>query len=148
MLDNMEQIPIADLYVIAVGTNDVRYRDVSVCAMNFDEYVSRIDQLKDKLLEKSPGAKFVFIAPWYSTEADIYCPMTFEEKTAMNDLYSSALEKYCSENGFTYINANDYIKGILTTSPDITYLLDHIHPNASKGVVMYSEAVLLSGKEQ
>lgn len=148
MLDNIEQIPIADLYVIAVGTNDVRYRDASVCAMNFDEYVSRIDQLKDKLLEKSPGAKFVFIAPWYSTEADIYCPMTFEEKTAMNDLYSSALEKYCSENGFTYINANDYIKGILTTSPDITYLLDHIHPNASKGVVMYSEAVLLSGKEQ
>ena len=148
MLDNIEQIPIADLYVIAVGTNDVRYRDASVCAMNFDEYVSRIDQLKDKLLEKSPGAKFVFIAPWYSTEADIYCPMTFEEKTAMNDLYSSALEKYCSDNGFTYINANDYIKGILTTSPDITYLLDHIHPNASKGVVMYSEAVLLSGKEQ
>ena len=146
ILENADKIPASDLYVIAIGTNDVRYRDESVCAMTSDEYISRIDQLKDKLLEKNPDARFVFIAPWYSTEADIYCPMTFEAKTAMNTEYSSALEKYCSDNGFNYINANEYIKGILTVSPDITYLLDHIHPNASKGVVMYSEAVLLSGK--
>lgn len=146
LLENEDKIPASDLYVIAIGTNDVRYRDESVCAMTSDEYINRIDQLKDKLLEKNPDARFVFIAPWYSTEADIYCPMTFEAKTKMNAEYSSALEKYCSDNGFKYIDANEYIKGILIVSPDITYLLDHIHPNASKGVVMYSEAVLLSGK--
>ena len=148
MLDNIDLIPVADLYVVAIGTNDVRYRDASVCAMTYDEYINRIDQLKSKLLDKSPNADFVFIAPWYSTEADIYSPLEFEDKTALNNQYSTALEKYCSDNGLTYINANDYISGILTTSPDITYLLDHIHPNASKGVVMYSEAVLLSGKDR
>jgi hypothetical protein len=70
--------------------------------------------------------------------------LSFEEKTAMNEEYSTALEKYCSENSFMYINANPYKKDILTVYPDRDYLLDHIHPNASKGVVLYSEAVLVS----
>ena len=144
MLDHINEIPSADLYVIALGTNDVRYRDESICAMTSDSYVERIDELKTKLLSVSSGAEFIFIAPWYSTDGDPYCMLSFEEKTAMNEEYSTALEKYCSENSFMYINANPYIKDILTVYPDRDYLLDHIHPNASKGVVLYSEAVLVS----
>lgn len=144
---NKEHIPEADLYVIAIGTNDVRYRDESVCAMTSDSYIKAIDELTNGLKAKSPEAEFIFIAPWYSTEADPYTPLSFEEKTAMNNEYSAALEKYCADNSLMYINANGYIRGVLITSPDKTYLLDHIHPNASKGVIMYSEAVLLSGRD-
>ena len=146
LIENVDYIPAADLYVIAIGTNDVRYRDENTCAMTSDIFTDRIDELKNALLSKSPDARFVFIAPWYSTEAEPYSPLSFEEKTALNNEYSDALEKYCADNSFMYINANGYIRGVLTVSPDKTYLLDHIHPNASKGVVMYSEAVLLSGR--
>ena len=146
MLDHIDEIPEADLYVIALGTNDVRYRDESVCAMTSDEYTARLNELKDKLLEKSPDAGFVFIAPWYSIDGDPYCSLSFAEKTALNEEYSAALENYCADNDFVFINANDYIRDALKTSSSGTYLLDHIHPNATNGVVLYSEAVLLSGK--
>ncbi|MCR4703391.1 MAG: CapA family protein [Saccharofermentans sp.] len=144
MIDHLDEIPVSDLYVIALGTNDVRYRDETICAMTSEEYISRIDDLRNGLLAKNKNAGFLFIAPWYSTHADPYCFMDFNEKLALNNEYSMVLEKYCSDNALMFVNANNYIRGILTTSPDKNYLLDHIHPNASKGVVLYSEAVLLS----
>lgn len=147
IIDNIDSIPAADLYVIAIGTNDVRYREESFCAMTAEDFITRYGELTDKLLKKSPDAGFVLIAPWYSTDGDKYTPLTYAEKTALNDEYSAALERYCADNTFMYINVNGRLKSILDTSPDRTYLLDHIHPNASKGVVLYSESVLLSGSE-
>lgn len=147
MLENADVIEAADLYVIALGTNDVRYRNEDFCAMTAEEYTKRMGELKDKLLMKSPGCRFVFIAPWYSTDGDPYCQMTFEEKTALNEEFSAALGKYCSDNGIIFIDPNSYISSRLKTASSGTYLLDHIHPNASRGVVMYSEAVLLSGRD-
>ena len=142
MTERAGNIPAADLYVIALGTNDVRYRDESICAMTPESFAAETDALKNNLLKRSPKARFVFIAPWYSTDGDIYCGMSFAEKTSLNNEYSAALEKYCAENDLSYINANPYIENALRTSPDRSYLLDHIHPNASEGVVMYSQAVL------
>ena len=142
-----DEIPSADLYVIALGTNDVRYRNPDVCAMTSEEFVRQISVVKDSLQSRSPGAEFLFVAPWYSTEADPYCSLSFEEKTALNNEYSDALEKYCASNSLMFINANGYIKDVLDKSPDSVYLLDHIHPNSSKGVIMYTEAVLLSDKD-
>ena len=144
MTETAAQIPAAELYVIAIGTNDVRYRDESLCAMTPDQYTDRLDALKNKLLSASPGADFVFIAPWYSTDGDPFCTLPFAEKTALNEAYSAALGTYCKENGLKYINANDLIREKLSASPERDYLLDHIHPNPGRGVRMYTEAVLLS----
>ena len=147
MLDNIDQIPVADLYVIAVGTNDIRYRNRSTCAMTADEYIARLDELRKKLSAKDSKARFLFIAPWTSTDGDPYSKMSYEKTVAMNDEYSAALEKYCKDNSLMYINANPYIRNVLTVETDRTYLLDHIHPNAAKGVKLYSKAVLLSDKD-
>lgn len=68
--------------------------------------------------------------------------MSYNEKTALNDEYSFALEQYCKNNSVGFINANEYIKKSLSTAPDRRYLLDHIHPNPTEGVRLYSEAVL------
>lgn len=144
MLEHINEIPEADLYVIALGTNDVRYRDESTCAMTSDEYIKRLDVLKEKLLARSSGCSFIFIAPWYSTDGDPFCKMSFAEKTAMNNEYSASLEKYCSDKGFVFIDPNGYIRDMLKASSAGTYLIDHIHPNAASGVVMYSKAVLMS----
>lgn len=142
MTQRTDEIPAAELYVIALGTNDVRYRDESICAMTSDNYVSEMNELKEKLSAVSPSAEFIFIAPWYSTDGDPYCSMSYNEKTALNDEYSFALEQYCKNNSIGFINANEYIKSSLSTAPDRRYLLDHIHPNQTEGVRLYSEAVL------
>lgn len=142
--ERVGDIPEAELYVIALGTNDVRYRDESICAMESAGYIAEMDKLRKMLSEKVPSAEFVFIAPWYSTDGDPFCSLPYAEKTALNDEYSEALESYCKENSISFINANPYIKNALASAPDDKYLLDHIHPNCSDGVVMYSEAVLLS----
>jgi lysophospholipase L1-like esterase len=113
-----------------------------MCAMTAEDYTKSIEKLRSKLAEKSPTAEFIFIAPWYSTDGDPYAKLDFSEKTEMNEQYSDALEKYCKEKSLGFINANGYIKEKLTYYPDRTFLLDHIHPNASKGVEMYSQAVL------
>ena len=144
LTERLDMIPAAELYVIAIGTNDVRYRDAALCAMTAADFTARADELKNGLLQKSPEAEIVFIAPWYSTDGDIYCELSFSDKTALNNEYSDALEKYCRENSLGFINANTYIREQLTAAPDSRYLLDHIHPNASAGVIMYSEAVLSS----
>ena len=69
MIDHLDEIPASDLYVIALGTNDVRYRDETICAMTSEEYIRRMDELKSGLLAKNHEARFLFIAPWYSPEA-------------------------------------------------------------------------------
>lgn len=142
MIDNIDSIPEAELYVIALGTNDVRYRDESVCAMTAEDFAARQNELRSLLIKKSPNAQFVFIAPWYSTDGDPFCKLSFTAKTALNEEYSRALEKSCNENSDIFIDANGYIRQKLTEKPDSYYLLDHIHPNCGKGAVMYSEAVL------
>ena len=141
--EHIDDIPDAGLYVIAIGTNDVRYRDESQCAMTSEAYISGIDTLRKKLLQKNSSAEFIFIAPWYSTDGDPFCQLSYDSKTDLNNEYSEALRKYCDEYSLGYINANPYIQNMLDKNPDSQFLLDHIHPNPDKGVVMYSEAVLL-----
>ena len=142
MLERTDEIPDAELYVIALGTNDVRYRDKSVCAMTAEEYVSKTDELINALSSKPSFSKAILIAPWYSTDGDPFCELSYKEKTELNNEYSSALEEYCRDTSVGFINANNRIQAELLTSPDRRYLLDHIHPNSTNGVVMYSEAVL------
>lgn len=144
MNQNINRISKADLYVIAIGTNDVRYRNEKICAMTPEAYVAEIHKLKTDLAGKNPSAGFVFIAPWYSTDGDKMSQLPFPEKTALNNEYTAALKNYCQENGLGFIDPNPYIQAMLKVNPDRTFLRDCIHPNAGRGVIMYSEAVLLS----
>lgn len=141
IINHADEIPDSDLYVVALGTNDVRYRDDSICAMTAQEYIDEIETLKSKLSKKST-TRFIFIAPWYSTDGDPFCSLSYSEKTKLNEKYCTALEKYCKNNSLGFINANEYIKEVLRTESERKYLLDHIHPNTSDGVRLYSEAVL------
>lgn len=111
--------------------------------MTAESYVSAIGELKEKLLEKSPGAEIIFIAPWYSTDGDPFCSLSYNEKTELNSEYSEKLKKYCEGEGIGYIDINEELKRRFTESPEREYLLDHIHPNTSKGVLLYSELVLM-----
>lgn len=148
LIENLEIINSeqSSLYVIAIGTNDVRYRDENICAMTSQDYVSRIDSFC-KGISNYESAEFVFIAPWTSTDGDQFCDLSYSEKIQLNNEFSAALEQYCVSNGHMYINANPYIDEHLDKYPHSKYLLDHIHPNFTNGLELYSEAVMLSSEK-
>lgn len=132
----------SELYVIAIGTNDVRYCNKNLCAMSPEEYISGIKNLERLIRAENHNASFIYIAPWYSTDGDPFCPLSYEDKTAKNEAYSSALEDYCRQCGHIYINANSFIREAIMHKPAGYYLVDHIHPNTRRGVYLYSEAVI------
>ncbi|MCI5904403.1 MAG: CapA family protein [Oscillospiraceae bacterium] len=142
LIENAGAIPKAELYVIAIGTNDVRYRDETQCAMTAESYADSISRLRQLIAEKAPEAEFVFIAPWYSIDGDPFCPLSFEDKTTLNNEYSAALEALCGSSGDTFIDPNGFIAERIGQKPCGYYLIDHIHPNSARGVRLYSEAVL------
>ncbi|MBE8953035.1 MAG: CapA family protein [Quinella sp. 1Q7] len=139
--DEIADVP-ADLFVVAIGTNDVRYRDSTECAMTPAEYVDNLQKLRDAVREKNSAAKFVFIAPWTSTDGDKFTPLNFADKRKLNAEYTAALETWCAAQGHMFIDANPIIDARLKNFPRSDYLVDHIHPNAGKGVAFYSAAVL------
>lgn len=132
----------AELYVIAIGTNDVRYRN-SNCAMNEKEYLNKLNELCKLIRKENAKAQFVFIAPWTSIDGDPYCSLAYRDKILLNNKYSAALEEYCSLNGHKFINANPAIDEKINFYPSSNWLIDHIHPNANAGIMLYSQAVLL-----
>lgn len=132
----------ADLYVVAVGTNDVRYRDESICAMDENVYVRLLEELRNEILNVNSDAAFVFIAPWYSTDGDAVSKLDYPEKLEMNNAYSEALMSWADANCDGYVNANTYIQSVLDVYPHSDYLIDYIHPNATAGVELYATAVL------
>lgn len=142
LISNADAIPEAELYVIAIGTNDVRYRDETQCAMTAESYADSVSVLRSIIAEKYPSAEFVFIAPWYSIDGDPFCSLSFKEKTELNSEYSAALEALCEQKGDTYIDPNGFIAERIGEKPCGYYLIDHIHPDPARGVRLYSEAVL------
>ena len=135
----------AEVFVIAIGANDIRYRDERICSMTATEYVATLERLRAEIAARRPGAKFIFIAPWTSTDGDFISRLPFEQKRAAVEAYSAALKNWCDGQGDWFIDANAYIEARLKIRPRAEFLIDFIHPNAGAGVRLYSEAVLNFG---
>ncbi|MBR1884589.1 MAG: SGNH/GDSL hydrolase family protein [Clostridia bacterium] len=138
----------AELYIIAIGTNDIRYRDKSICAMDEETYIKSIESLIDNI-PNSKVARFAFIAPWFSTTDDtVLCKVPVDEKEEIFERYSDRLEQYCLEKGYTYINPNEIIFSVLDKERISKYLIDYIHPNVTCGIPLYSTAVMKASIEK
>ncbi len=132
----------ADLYVIALGANDIRLRDSSVCAMNADEYVARQRELVKAIRDVAPNACFCFIAPWTSTSGDLGTPLYIEEKTTLINEYTSALEEFAKADGHLFVNANPGINDVIDRYVQSDYLIDAFQPNATDGITLYARAAM------
>jgi lysophospholipase L1-like esterase len=145
LLQNTEAIAQhgADLYVIAIGTNDVRYRNKKTCAMDKASYVANINKLIVKIQSKNPKADFVFVSPWLALDNDPYTEISVEKRDLMLGEYGEALALYCKEKGYGFINPNPAIDEVLLKYAPSDFLFDHIHPNANAGIALYSEKVLV-----
>jgi poly-gamma-glutamate capsule biosynthesis protein CapA/YwtB (metallophosphatase superfamily)/lysophospholipase L1-like esterase len=143
-LENVEELIKlkSDLYIIAVGTNDVRYRNQKICAMTSKEYIKNLKQIVQKVKAQNKSAKFVFIAPWTTDMYDPVSRLPKQERFEMLKEYSEELEKYAKSFRALYINPNPLIDNTFKTRNPRTWLKDHIHPNALEGISLYSLAVM------
>ena len=128
-----------DLYVIAIGTNDIRYRYHNLCAMNEAEYIDNLKLIIETI--KNSNARFVFIAPWNSLENDTNSKLEVKEKQKYMDIYSATLKEFCDQYNYLYINPNEIIFNVLNNESYEKYLVDFIHPNNKNGIELYSNAV-------
>ena len=147
---NAEQIAKedADLYVLSIGCNDIRYRDTTHCAMDAKQFIINIDQLVRTLRQATPSARIVIISPWLSYDPDPFCYTTKSEKKKLYEEYASVLEDYCQEGGHLYINPNPYIQETVHNDHMNRgkYFKDHIHPNADEGIVLFSKGCVMASE--
>ena len=133
----------SDLYIIALGTNDVRYRDPSICAMNPKEYIFQIKKIVD--FSKNRNTKFIFIAPWFSTSDDHISKLNNQDKKKLTKEYSLKLANFAKENNHIYIDPNNYLERIILNNKG-KYIVDHIHPNNNDGIKLYCEGVFFNSQ--
>ena len=128
----------SDLYIIAIGTNDIRYRMASLCAMDSKEYINQIDIIVK--LAKNINSKYIFIAPWISIPDDMASNLNHTNKKKLMKEFSLELEYYAKINNHIYINPNDYLEQIIISNRN-KYMIDYIHPNSNEGIELYCESV-------
>lgn len=134
----------SDLYIFAIGTNDIRYKSSLVCSMNSSEYIKKIEEIVN--LTKRIDSKFIFIAPWISNSKDLVSKFNHFEKKKLIKQYSLELENYAKKrNNYIFINANDYLEQKIKAN-EKKYMLDSIHPNNNYGIELYSKAILINSK--
>lgn len=151
LLENAAEIAElkSDLYVVAIGCNDIRYRNPAVCAMTAEAYIGNLSRLVDEIKRKNKHARFVFIAPWRSLNFDANFNVSgHEDRMALYREYTEALELYCDSNGHLFIDPNPLIFDNMLTPYTRTVggneiLKDFIHPNASDGIAAYCNAAVM-----
>ena len=142
IIDSKNKIPSASLYIIAIGTNDVRYRNNTTCAMTSQDYVTKINELTNIILAKNNNAKFVYIAPFISLENDTNTMLTHQEKIALIQEYSAKLKTYADNNNHIFIDINTALSDVFSKYIVSNYMLDAIHPNSSEGIKLYAKLAL------
>jgi hypothetical protein len=147
LMQNSEKIcsHTAELYVVAIGTNDIRYRDPKICAMTPEQFVENIDRLVADILKSNPTASFIFVAPWPSLPNDPFTPIPFDHRKRMFSEYTDYLHTYCRDKGYLFSDPGAAILSSIDMKVAGHHLLDHIHPNASSGISLYSRAFIMSG---
>ena len=131
----------SELYIIALGTNDIRYRDSSICAMNPKEYIYQLEKIVN--LTNCHSGKFIFISPWISTSDDNISKLNHFDKKKLIKEYSLVLKSFSEKNKYLFIDPNDYLEEMILKNKD-KYMVDYIHPNNKFGIQLYCQAVFKS----
>ena len=130
IISGLEDIPVADIYVIAVGVNDVIITGISP-----EEYAANMETITEGILSSNPGSKFYFIAPWPAFNA------SEETNNGLQEL-SEALADFCSTSDCVFIDPCGIIRSVIAEEGYDTYMYDWVHPNVNKGIGLYSYSVL------
>ena len=141
LIDHRASIPEADIYVIAIGINDILFFDHEQSAHTASELTDRLDRLSDIIFEISPEAKLYFISPWtFVNQVEFYNERGLQLRTTFSD--------WCSSKGFIYLDADTVILSVLEKEDPGKYMLNDFHPNSNKGAGLFSYAVLKADHER
>ena len=133
----------ADLFCVAVGCNDIRYRDASICAMSAEEYENNMNRIISCIKSKNPDSIIILVAPWWSDDVfDKYCKIDLNTKHQLYAAYTRTLEKVAKENAAIFVDPNPEIWYKIHSGYQQQYLVDWIHPNAADGIRLFSEAFI------
>lgn len=135
LIDEGDNIPVTDIYVIAIGINDILFPNDDDSAYTSQNYINGCSQLADIIISRSPGAKIYFIAPWSFIDLDI----SFVKR---GDEFRNALEEWCADSDYIYINPDPVIQSVIAEEGSDKYMCNDFHPNAPDGVGLFSYAVL------
>ena len=140
LIEQSDAIPKADVYVIAIGINDVLFRNAVKSAKTPSEFAQRCSLLAETIKGISPGAKICFIAPWTFTGQT-------EDIDDLGNSFRDSLKDMCNGSGYQYINPDPVISSVILSEGYGKYMYNDFHPNATDGVGLYSYAVLKAACE-
>jgi lysophospholipase L1-like esterase len=123
----------ADVYVVAIGCNDIRYYNINV-----EDYMENIESIADIL--SNNDAELYFISPWYTLKSDNNSILSYSDRNSAIEVYNSELSTFCSNKGYHFINMYSDLKDFFEScGNDRLYMVDGVHPNATTGIKLYSD---------
>lgn len=136
----------AETYIIALGINDVIYRDKNTTSTTFTtaEYIKNIENLVKYINDKDENKinKFIFVAPFEYINKDSYQFTKYIRRENTHLEYTIALYNWCRLNNYAFTAPMNYIKNTLATVDDAEeYTVDDVHPSYPLGTQLYSKAV-------
>ena len=137
---------IAETYIIALGINDVIYRDKGGNQTTFTtaEYIKNLENLVKHINNKDQGKinKFVFVAPFEYINKHSHQFTKYIRRENTHQEYTIALYNWCNLNNYAFTAPMNYVKNTLATVDDTSeYMIDDVHPAYPRGTQLYSEAV-------
>ncbi len=141
IIEHKERLPASDVYVVAIGINDVLMPQAEYACPDSDEYINKLAKVAAIIKEKSPKAKIYFVAPWTFTEQD-------DQIEERGEQFRTALAEWCNQTDYICINPHPVITSIMNDTNKEKFLIDTVHPNDNIGVGLYSYAVLKDDHDQ
>ena len=127
----------SDLYIITIGTNDIKFRDKNICAMTKEQYIKNINIIVQYLKMNNDNSKFIFISPVLFFQNDD----NFRGEKKLQDEFSESLKKYSKKQNYLYINPNQYIQSFIKKNYT-KYIINKLYFNEKEGIELYNEAIL------
>lgn len=134
------EIPLADIYVVAIGINDVLFSDDALGAVTPEEYISNLEILTDTLTSQNPDARFYFITPWIFVDHP-------DHINELRDDFSNALMNWCDNNSRICIDPYPVTLSVIESEGRDRFMVNSFHPNGTRGVGLFSYAVLYSSHQ-
>ena len=135
LIDRESNIPVSDIYVVAIGINDILLPYDERTSSSASEYVKRLERLARIIKDKSPKAKIYFVTPWPFYNWGSLC----DERSIQ---FHDAIIDWCSNTEYICIDSLPIITTIINLEGRNKYMCDTLHPNSTNGVELYCYAVL------
>lgn len=133
----------ADLYVVAIGVNDIRYND-SRGATSVSAYIANITSIYNSL---NAVGDVMFIGVWPTFWEDQFAALLRKATDDRMTQYNNALRDFCRENSIPFSNPNPAIRSVIDFGNVDLMISDGVHPSYTgpQGLAckrLYADSVL------